>query len=156
MSILLESIRTLIDNQMAASNAGGDVSTRLRRTVEAHVRYHAAHRSKAYVCNRELSAIELEHRKLIGELRDAYEHGLRGLIEKGCSTGEFSVPSAKLVTFAILEMGVGVSVWFRPDGELSVGQVAYAYTEMALRMATERSPVMVSHRPDMASSVEGP
>jgi hypothetical protein len=73
-------------------------------------------------------------------MRDAYEHRLRSLIEEGCVIGEFSVPSAKLVSYAILEMGRGVAAWFNPDGDLNVDEVAYIYTEIALRSVTERTP----------------
>ena len=44
--------------------------------------------------------------------------------------------SAKLVSFAILEMGVGVAAWFKAEGEFGVDQVAYIHTEIALRMVT--------------------
>src|ERR1035437_3314511 len=36
VGIMLETMNTLIRNQMAALDAGGDLATRLRRTVEAH------------------------------------------------------------------------------------------------------------------------
>jgi hypothetical protein len=77
-------------------------------------------------------------------LRDAYEHRLRSLIEEGSAIGEFSVPSAKLVSYAILEMGMGVAAWFNPNGDLSVDEVAYIYTEIALRIVTERTPSAVA------------
>jgi AcrR family transcriptional regulator len=138
VEVMLDTMQSLIENQLAALAAGDGLSTRLRRVVEAHVRYHAAHRREAFIGNREISSLELEHRDRILALRDDYEHRLRDLIEEGCATGEFSVPSAKMVTYAILEMGMGVAAWFHPDGELSVDQVAYAYAEIALRMVTER------------------
>jgi AcrR family transcriptional regulator len=133
-SIMVETMDTLIRNQMAALAAGGDVATRLRRTVEAHVRYHAAHPREAFVGNREIANLEPDSRLRIIELRDAYEHRLRSLIAEGCENGEFSVPSAKLVSYAILEMGMGVAAWFQPGGDLNVDEVAYVYAEMAHRM----------------------
>lgn len=134
--IMLETMNTLTRNQSAALEAGGDVATRLRRTVEAHVRYHAAHPREAFVGNREIFSLETGYRDQILALRDEYEHRLRALIEEGCALGEFSVSSAKLVSFAILEMGVGVAAWFKTDGEFGVDQVAYIHTEIALRMVT--------------------
>jgi AcrR family transcriptional regulator len=134
--IMLQTMNTLTSNQVAALDAGGDVATRLRRAVEAHVRYHAAHPHEAVVGNREIFSLESDYRNQILALRDAYEHRLRGLIEEGCALGNFSVSSAKLVSFAILEMGVGVAAWFKPDGEFGIDQVAYIHTEIALRMVT--------------------
>jgi AcrR family transcriptional regulator len=137
--IMLGTMETLIRNQLAAIEAGGDPATRLRRTVEAHVRYHAAHPQEAFVGNREISSLEPEFRTRIRQLRDDYEHRLRSLIEEGCADGAFSVTSTKLVSFAILEMGMGVAAWFNPDGELTVDEVAYIYTEIAIRMVTSPS-----------------
>lgn len=138
--IMLETMETLIRTQRAALDAGGDLTTRLRRTVEAHVRYHAAHPREAFVGNREIANLEPDFRRQILELRDAYEYRLRSLIEEGCAVGEFSVPSTKLVSYAILEMGMGVAAWFNPGGELSVDEVAYIYTGIALRIVTCQTP----------------
>jgi len=140
VGIMSKTMNTLIRNQMAALDAGGDFATRLRRTVEAHVRFHAANPHEAFVGNREISSLEPDARLQILELRDAYEHRLRALIAEGCAVGEFSVPSPKLASYAILEMGIGVAPWFRSDGELSVDQVAYIYSDIAIRMMTERVP----------------
>jgi len=139
VGIMLETMDTLIRNQLAALEAGGDLATRLRRTVEAHVRYHAAHPLEAFVGNREITNLEPEFQTRLLRLRDDYELRLRSLIEEGCVTGEFSVPSTKLVSFAILEMGMGVAAWFNPSGDLTVDEVAYIYTEIAIRMAKSSS-----------------
>jgi len=137
--IMLGTMDTLIRNQLAALEAGGDLSTRLRRTVEAHVRYHAAHPQEAFVGNREIASLEPESRTHVLQMRDDYERRLRFLVEEGSANGDFSVPSAKLASFAILEMGMGVAVWFDREGDLSIDEVAYIYTEFALRMVTGSS-----------------
>jgi AcrR family transcriptional regulator len=139
VEIMLNTMNSLVSNQIAALDAGGTVATKLRRTVEAHVRYHAAHRDEAFVGNREILSLDTDYRDQILKLRDDYEHRLRALIEEGCALGDFSVPSVKLVSFAILEMGMGVAAWFNPEGELSVDQVAYTYAEIALRMVINPS-----------------
>jgi hypothetical protein len=36
----------------------------------------------------------------------------------------------------MLEMGIGVSLWFRSDGPLSESQVVYYYADMALRLVS--------------------
>jgi AcrR family transcriptional regulator len=134
VQIMVNTMSTLIRDQQAALGAGSDLSTRLRRSVEAHVRYHAAHRLEAFVGNREIDSLQPEERARVLDLRDSYEMRLRALIEAGCESGEFTVQSARLVSYAILEMGMGVAVWYRVDGELSVDEVAYCYSELALLM----------------------
>lgn len=133
VEIMLETMKTLIRDQQAALDAGGDLTTKFRRIVEAHVRYHAAHRREAFVGNREIGSLEDEQRQYVTELRDLYELRLRSLIEEGCAGGHFSVQSPKLASYAILEMGIGVSAWFRSDGGYSVDEVAYMYSEIAMR-----------------------
>ena len=39
----------------------------------------------------------------------------------------------------MIEMGMGVSLWFRADGPLSESQVAYYYGDMALRLVLART-----------------
>jgi AcrR family transcriptional regulator len=136
--IMLDTMRTLIRDQEAALSAGGDVATRLRRAIEAHVRYHAAHRQEAFVGNREIASLEEGNRALVIGLRDTYEHRLRAIIDEGCAGGQFCVPSARLASYAILDMGIGVAAWFRTGGEHSVDTVAYTYAEHAIRIVTQR------------------
>jgi AcrR family transcriptional regulator len=144
VEIMLGTMNTLIRDQQAALDAEGDLTTRFRRIVEAHVRYHAAHRREAFVGNREIGSLEDDQRQYVTELRDLYELRLRTLIEEGCAGGHFSVQSPKLASYAILEMGIGVSAWFRPDGEYSVDQVAYMYSEIAMRcVGAKLDPVTV-------------
>jgi AcrR family transcriptional regulator len=149
VQIMVETMSTLIRDQQAALAAGSDLTTRLRRSVEAHVRYHAAHRLEAFVGNREIESLQSEERERVLELRDSYELRLRALIEAGCEIGEFSVQSARLASYAILEMGIGVATWYRDDGEYGVDEVAYYYSEMALLMVgatTNLSPGNPDHK----------
>lgn len=81
--IMVDTMRALIADQQAALDAGGDVSLQLRRIVEAHVRYHAAHREQAFVGNREIENLEQPYRDQVLRLRRTYERGLRTVIERG-------------------------------------------------------------------------
>ncbi|MFF5009780.1 TetR/AcrR family transcriptional regulator [Streptomyces phaeochromogenes] len=138
--IMVETMRALIADQQAALDAGGDVSLQLRRIVEAHVRYHAAHREQAFVGNREIENLEQPYRDQVLRLRQTYERGLRTVIERGCAEGDFTVAEPRLASYAILDMGMGVSAWFRTDGPHGAEQIAYTYADYAIRMLTGRSP----------------
>jgi AcrR family transcriptional regulator len=132
--IMLRTMENLIRDQNAAIAAGGEPITRLRRMVEAHVRYHAAHREEAFVGNREIRSLGDPDREKILGLRAEYEHALRRVIEEGCRIGCFSVRSSRLASYSILDMGMGVAAWFRADGEYSVDEIAYLYADHALRL----------------------
>jgi AcrR family transcriptional regulator len=132
--IMIETMETLIADQRAARAAGGDVAVQLRRVVEAHVRFHATHREQAFVGNREIGNLEPHHRDRVLRLRRRYENGLRDLITDGVKSGAFNIEAKRLASYAILDMGVGVATWFRPDGVHSAAEIAYAHADFALAM----------------------
>lgn len=125
--------RLLLDHRAAAATSS-DVGVQLRRTVEAHVRYHALHRQEAFVGTREIDSLEERYRDEIIEKRSAYERGFRTLIQQGCEEGIFHVASPRLASYAILDMGMGVVVWFRPDGPHTADEIAYIHGDFALRL----------------------
>jgi AcrR family transcriptional regulator len=111
--IMTATMTTLIARQRAAVDAGGPPDVQLRRAVEAHVRYHATHREQALVGNREIESLEEPTRGQVVELRSTYELGLRTVIEQGCAAGAFSTAQPRLVSYAILDMGMGLASWSR-------------------------------------------
>jgi len=134
--IMLGTMDTLLAMHAEAVDGVTDVPERLRRAVEAHVRYHARHRLEAFVGNREIGSLEQPARVL--RLRSTYERGFRELIERGVADGVFTVRSARLASYSILDMGMGVANWFHDGGEFSVDQLAYQYGDLALRVAGAR------------------
>ena len=134
VAIMHSTMDRLISDHQAAVATTTDVGLQLRRAVEAHVRYHSHHRDEAFVGTREIDSLEIPHRRKIVAKRTRYERGFRTLIEAGCAQGKFHVASPRLASYAILDMGMGVSVWFRPDGPASADEVAYAHGDYALRL----------------------
>jgi AcrR family transcriptional regulator len=131
--------RLLTDHEVAVGSTD-DVAEQLRRAAEAHVRHHARHRREAFVGNREIWSLEEPDRLLVLAKRDEYEGRFRSFIRRGVDQGRFRVGSVRFASYAILEMGIGVSRWFRDDGPLSEAQVAYQYGEFALRIAGANLP----------------
>ena len=130
--------RTLVDLQRLHEEAVAstrDVAEALRRAVEAHVRYHAHHPREVRVANRDLPALEPANRERVIGMRRTYARSWQALLQRGADAGRFDVPDPRLASYALLEMGIGVATWFRPDGPLSEDAVAYHYGDMALRLA---------------------
>jgi hypothetical protein len=111
-----------------------DPASRLRRATEAHVRYHARHRFEAAVGNREIASVAEPHRTRLLALRSDYERRFRSIVEEGCRAGTFTVETARLASYAILDMGMGVALWYREDGEVSEEEIVDQYGRMALRI----------------------
>jgi len=132
--IMVGTMDALIAAHTEAVDSVDDTREQLRRAVEAHVRYHARRRFEAFVGNREIGSLEQPGRDRILRRRSAYERGFRELIERGVDEGVFTVRSARLVSYSILDMGMGVANWFHDGGEFSVDQLAYQYGDLALRL----------------------
>jgi AcrR family transcriptional regulator len=132
--IMTGTMDALLSAHRAAVATTADHVERLRRAVDAHVRYHARHRLEAFVGNREIRSLVEPHRSAVLAQRAEYEAGFRKLVTDGVAAGRFSVGSAKLTSYALLDLGMGISAWYREDGELSENELAWQYTEIALRL----------------------
>ncbi|MEV0431021.1 TetR/AcrR family transcriptional regulator [Micromonospora sp. NPDC050495] len=132
--IMISTMERLLAAHRAAVATTDDPTERLRRATEAHVRYHARHRLEAFVGNREIRCLVEPHRGRVLALRAEYEAGFRELIRTGIGAGYFHVASARLASYAVLDLGMGVAVWFRDDGELAEDEVVWQYSEFALRI----------------------
>ncbi|WP_248963345.1 TetR/AcrR family transcriptional regulator [Sphaerisporangium perillae] len=138
--IMISTMERLIEASQEATAGADDVREQLRRAVEAHVRYHARYGLEAFVGNREIGNLEQPNRDRVLRRRGEYERGFRRLIERGLAKGVFDVRSARLASYSILDMGIGVAAWFREGGEFSADQLAYQYGDLALRMVTATAP----------------
>ncbi|MFD6276366.1 TetR/AcrR family transcriptional regulator [Streptomyces sp. NPDC060209] len=138
--IMIDTMDQLIADNAAAVAGTDDVREQLRRSTEAHIRYHARHRLEAFVGNREIGSLEQADQDRVLSRRSDYERRFRELIERGVAEGAFCVRSARIASYSILDMGIGVSSWFHEGGEFSVDQLAYHYGDTALRIVGARHP----------------
>lgn len=134
VAIMSGTMEALISAQRSAVATTTDPTERLRRAVQAHVRFHVRHQLEAFVGNREIRSVTQPHRRAILARRAEYELGFRSLITDGLETGVFRTTSPQLASYAILDMGIGVSAWFRNDRGLSEDEVVWQQTEFALRI----------------------
>ncbi|MET7924560.1 TetR/AcrR family transcriptional regulator [Streptomyces sp. NPDC005349] len=138
--IMIGTMEQLIADNTAAVAGTDDVREQLRRSVEAHIRYHARHRLEAFVGNREIGSLEQPDQDRVLTRRSDYERRFRELIERGMAERAFGVQSARIASYSILDMGIGVASWFREGGEFTVDQLAYQYGDIALRIVGVRTP----------------
>lgn len=132
--LMLGTMERLQGDLDAAVAGARDPVERLRRAVESHVRYHARHRLEAFIGNRELANVEGDRRVELLAARRRYERSFRALVQDGVDRGVFHVRSVKLASYALLDMGIGVAVWFRDEGELVVEEIAQHYGGLAMRV----------------------
>jgi len=133
--IMAETMLALMKNVRGVLATTDDPYDQLRRAAETHVRYHARHHREVRVGNHEIAALEEPHRSTITGLRREYSRLFVRVIERGVEAGVFTTRSPLLASYAILQMGIGVSMWFRPGGSLSEDDVVFEYGNIALGVA---------------------
>jgi len=139
--ILVDIMVTTMQDLLAGfdrANSNGSPAQRLRNVMAEHVRYHATHPRDVRIGNREIPSLEEPAREVVLNLRNEYESKWRSLIQEGLDSGDFAIPSVRVAVYAILEMGIGVAQWYRPDGSLSLEQIAALYADMAARLLSEK------------------
>ncbi|KID30774.1 TetR/AcrR family transcriptional regulator [Prauserella rugosa] len=138
--IMSSTMEALLAGYRGAVATTDDPAERLRRATEVHVRYHARHRLEAFVGNREIGSLVEPSRTHVLDLRADYERGFRDLVAAGVDAGVFHVDSVRLASYAVLDLGMGVSAWYREDGELSEDAVVWQYSRFALRLVGYQGP----------------
>ncbi|MBM9468340.1 TetR/AcrR family transcriptional regulator [Nakamurella leprariae] len=132
--IMVRTMNELLNSHRAVIATSADVVEQLRRAMETHVIYHANNPRDVRIGNAEIQNLEEPVHGEILRMRDEYSASWQSIIERGVREGRFDSPSPRLSSFAMLEMGIGVSMWFRPGGPLTVAQLGYYYGDMALRL----------------------
>ena len=82
----------------------------------------------------EIDNLEEPERSRILELRREYESNFRDLVREGRDQGVFRTSSDRWSSYAILDMGIGVSAWYSPTGSVAPDELGATYAEFALRM----------------------
>jgi AcrR family transcriptional regulator len=138
-AIVKGTIQQLIDDAHAAIASTEDVEDQLRCAVCAHVKFHAEHRFEMVISERDITNLEEPARTGQIAYREEYIGIFERLIERGIALGRFDTRSPKLATYAILQMGMGVSIWYRRSGEMTPSDVGTLYAEYAARIVRGES-----------------
>ena len=132
--IVQNALSEILQRQARALSENGDPTSRLRGFVRMHAEFHARESQAAKIVNHNLSSLSPPHYRRTTKDRHRYELRFRDLLEAGVAAGVFDIPDTRITSFAILEMGMGIALWYRPDGSLSVEELAELHVQLALRM----------------------
>jgi AcrR family transcriptional regulator len=125
---------TVLEEVLAADDAGASASDRLSRFVETFVMWHARHHTLARVAQYELGALEEPAREQIRRIRREFQDLVEDVLRVGVVTGEFEVHDVRGTARAILSLGIDVARWFRGDGQAQAMNLARLYGRLVLRM----------------------
>ncbi|MGW0182214.1 TetR family transcriptional regulator [Nocardia sp. NPDC003345] len=144
VDIMVSSTEPLRDAAVALTTVYDRPEQLLGALIEQHVWAHATDRLAKVVSDTEIRALEGQRRELVLELRDSYEQVWRNTIRTGVEDGVFDVGHPKTITSGLLVMCTSVSHWFRPGGELELGELCRTYSDAGLglvRATREGQPV---------------
>lgn len=125
-----QALRTQVEEAIAEVR---DVATqRTLAAVAAFVRFAVEHQAASMISISEIRYLSGEKRHALVAQRDHTQRLLEETVQAGMDTGEFSTPSAKGATRAIISMCMTISSWYRPDGPYTLPELEKLYRTYAL------------------------
>lgn len=132
-------LQAKVDGALAALPVDAPPAEQLMAFVDAHVRFHAINSEKASLVNRQMGGLDKGHYREVVALRHTFEDRLAAILREGVDRGDFALVDERISVYAILQMSIAVSTWYRRGGDLSVDDICTRYADLALRMVV-RSP----------------
>ena len=77
----------------------------------------------------DLQALSPPLLKQVVARRDAFDRGLRGIIQQGMDQGLFAQGDTKMVAFAVMGAVNWITKWYDPDGPMTSEQIALAFAD---------------------------
>jgi AcrR family transcriptional regulator len=105
---------------------------RLRGAIHEHLRVAADHADELSLIQIELRSLSSDRRAEMLARRDSYEHLWRAAIDDGIRDGSLRPFDVRLAGIGILSACNWFTQWYRPDGGLSVDEVAERFCDLFL------------------------
>lgn len=141
-SLLVEIMSTtmsqLAEQATYAIYAARTPRSRLIAGIKAHVMYHAERRKEIFITDSEIRSLEPIGRELIIVKRDAYSRMFGALLEQGVDEGDFTIQDVPVAMQAMFGMINAVPQWYRPDGRLTLSEIADLMAELVISGITVR------------------
>ncbi|MFN7002412.1 MAG: TetR/AcrR family transcriptional regulator [Roseinatronobacter sp.] len=107
-----------------------DPLAELEQFTRFHIRFHRAREKAVFIAYMELRNLETENFARIEAMRRRYEGHLEAILKRGIARHHFTLPDARLASFALIAMLTGVNTWYREGGRLSLERVEEIYWDM--------------------------
>jgi AcrR family transcriptional regulator len=132
LAIMRRTMREMQGFVEPAIRDAGSPREQLAAGIRAHVLFHGDRRRETLVTDSEIRALEPEGRDEIVGLRDRYGALFRDVLEAGREEGAFAFGDAHVATNALMTMCAGVAVWYRPDGPLTLQEIADTFAQLVI------------------------
>jgi AcrR family transcriptional regulator len=137
--IAYETMEEMIEGAVEAVGDTADDASRLRAFIRFHTEYCVERKFQARIADDFLHLLGDDARRAVIKLRDDYEQILRQILTGGAASRDWLVDEAGLIAFGVVTMITDVRLWYRPNGRLSLDQVADYYATFVLRALGDRS-----------------
>jgi TetR/AcrR family transcriptional regulator, cholesterol catabolism regulator len=132
LNLLDRALDVVTEDVAQALNRPGNAEEKLRRAVYAYLTTIVENRDLASVLILEHRSLEPTYQARHIPRRDRFERLWRNLIQSGKNEGIFQCEDPALATRAILGTLNWTITWYRPDGSLSLDDVAESYLSLFL------------------------
>ena len=105
---------------------------RLSDAIREHLRVAADHADELALIQIEMRALSAERQRDIIDRRNSYEARWRATLEDGVADGSLRRFDVRLAGIGILSACNWFTQWYRPDGPMSVDDIADAFGELFL------------------------
>lgn len=112
--------------------SGSPPLDRIRGAIHEHLRVAADHADELSLIQIELRSLPPERRARMIERRDAYERLWRTTLSEAMADGSLRSFDVRLAGIGILSACNWFTQWFRPDGSLSVDEIAERFCDLFL------------------------
>jgi AcrR family transcriptional regulator len=128
-----EAFTTLLGAHAETLAGVRDPEEKLRRVIDAHLAFFAAHIAEMKVMSRESAQLAGDFQEQVGELRRRYVRLVRGILEElRAKRGLADVPEG-VAAFLLFGMMNWMYTWYDPQRDGSASDVARAVQEIFLR-----------------------
>ena len=131
-AILNRALDVLEERVLPLLEADAPPVERLTDAIGEHLRVAAEHADELSLIQIELRALGPERQAEIIGRRNAYEGRWRTTIEAGIADGSLRPFDVRLAGIGILSACNWFTQWYRPDGPMSVDEIAEAFGELFL------------------------
>lgn len=106
---------------------------KLFASMKYHTIFHAEQAQRARIVNSEIRALQEPTRSIVVQMRRDYVARWMAIVREGIDSGVFVADDVKIVSWALIDMGIGVSQWYADGGRLSSEELGNMYGRIALR-----------------------
>lgn len=106
---------------------------KLFASMKYHTIFHAEQARRARIVNSEIRALQEPSRSIVVQMRRDYVARWMAIVREGIDSGVFVADDVKIVSWALIDMGIGVSQWYAEGGRLSSEELGDMYGRIALR-----------------------